>query len=162
MQQITIHSEKFGVHHVLVDDEDFEKLSSRTWCIRKTGNKFYAETKERRVITILMHRFLMGVDSRSVYIDHKDGNGLNNQKGNLRTATHSDNLCNRGAIRNSLSKYKGVSWVSSRKKWRASIQKDKVNKSLGYFSSDIDAAIAYDKAAKEIHGEFAFLNFKQP
>jgi hypothetical protein len=145
---------------VLIDDDMFDRVSKYTWCVQKFKDRFYATRKHKRTITILMHRFILNVSDPKIEVDHIDNDGLNNQSSNLRCATHSQNLCNRGAVKNSKSKYKGVGWVTSHKKWRASIQKDKVLKVLGYFSSEIDAAKAYDAAAKTIHGEFAYLNFK--
>lgn len=159
MREITIYSDKHGEKKVLIDDQHFDYLNSFTWCAHKIGNLFYAIRKVKRLTTILMHRELLGVTDSRIYVDHIDGNGLNNQLYNLRAATHSDNLCNRGAVKNSRSKYKGVGWVTSHKMWRAQIQKDKMITPLGYFKNEIEAAKAYDKAAKEIHGEFANLNF---
>lgn len=161
MKEIIINSETHGVKKVLVDDKDFQYLNQFTWCAHKIGSKFYAIRKVQRTITVMMHREILGVSAREVYIDHIDGNGLNNQRDNLRLADHSDNLCNRGAVKNSKSKYKGVGWVSSHKLWRATIQKNKVSVSLGYFKDEIEAAKAYDAVAKEIHGEFAYLNFPE-
>lgn len=160
MKEILVNSNKYGVKKILVDDAMFDDLSKYTWCVQKFKDKFYAMRKHKRTMSIQMHRFILNIVDRKVLVDHIDNDGLNNQSNNLRAATHSENLCNRGAVKNSKSKYKGVAWVTSHKKWRSSIQKDKVYKALGYFSSEIDAAKAYDTAAKKIHGEFAYLNFK--
>ena len=159
MKEIIIQSKTHGEKKVLVDDLDYEYLNQFTWCAHKIGGKFYAIRKVQRNITMLMHREVVGNSAYLLLVDHIDGNGLNNQSSNLRVATHSENLCNRKSVKGSKSPYKGVGWVSSHKLWRASIQKDKKQTILGYFKDDKDAAIAYDKAAKELHGEFAYLNF---
>lgn len=159
MREIIIQSDKHGEKKVQVDDQHFDYLNSFTWCAHKIGNTFYAIRKVKRLQTVLMHREILGITDPGIYGDHRDGNGLNNQSHNLRTATHSDNLCNRGAVKNSKSKYKGVGWITSHKMWRAQIQKDKIITPLGYFKDEIEAAKAYDRAAIQIHGEYARLNF---
>lgn len=160
MKEILVTSKKYGENKILVDDDIFETQGRFTWCVQKSGNHFYAIRKYPRTKTIMMHRVIMGMTDPKIFIDHADQNGLNNQRQNLRIATRSNNLCNRPSVKGSKSKYKGVAWVTSHKLWRASIQKDKVHKVLGYFKSEIDAAKAYDAAAKIHHGEFGYLNFK--
>ncbi len=100
-------------------------------------------------------------------VDHKDGNGLNNQRNNLRIATRGQNGSNRRPKGGS-SGYIGVSMLVIRsgkntyQYWRASIQKGGVKEYLGLFKNKVDAAKAYDKRAIELHGEFANPNFKEP
>ena len=103
-----------------------------------------------------MHRLIMDAQERQE-IDHADGNGLNNQKDNLRFCTHSQNHMNRKPTKGS-SKYKGVSWHKAAKKWNARITLNKKTVSIGYFDSEIIAAKAYDEKAIELFGEFAKLN----
>lgn len=93
-------------------------------------------------------------------VDHRDHEGLNNTRTNLRLATRSQNSCNNKKTRGRSSKYKGVS-RDKRGYWRAKIHFKGKHIFLGYFDNEIDAARAYDKAAKELHGEFAVLNFPQ-
>lgn len=147
----------------LVDNEDYDVLNKHKWHAQKTkiSNVWYA----RRTIrenghkhNVAMHRVIMCIIDPSITIDHKDHNGLNNQKNNLRIATKSQNCSNRRASVNSTSKYIGVSWASSRKKWGVSIFKLGHKKWLGYFDKEDEAANAYNKAAEELHGEFANLN----
>ncbi len=92
-------------------------------------------------------------------VDHANGDILDNRRSNLRAATRSENNSNRQKFSNGTpaSKYKGVQFTHG--KWAASIQKDKERKWLGYFKHEDSAAKAYDIAAKELHGEFAVLNF---
>lgn len=149
----------------LVDDEDFERVNLFKWHALKKDNNYYASRhipigKTRK--TTFIHQLVMNVDILSkedIEIDHIDGNGLNNQKYNLRACTHSQNLMNSKKRINSSSKYKGVGWHKLRKKYRARIRLNGIQYHLGLFDSDIDAAKAYDNKAKELFGEFAKLNF---
>ena len=96
------------------------------------------------------------------YIDHKDGNGLNNQKLNLRKCTILQNTQNRRKTDNKTSSiFKGVSKTKGRNKFSAYITINKKRKRLGQFVSEIEAAKAYDKEAKQAFGEFAKLNFEE-
>ena len=99
-------------------------------------------------------------DLKDLFVDHIDHNGLNNQKYNLRIATHSQNCQNRRPCKNSSSKYRGVCWHKKNKKWTAHIKIDKKTIYLGIFESEEDAAMAYDAKAKELHGEWTYLNFR--
>ncbi len=161
MKQIPLTQGKFA----LVDDEDYEYLNQFKWLARisPTSSSFYAmracsRKLKKKSRTIMMHRVLLNVADPKTYIDHKDKNGLNNQRNNIRIATHSQNMINRRFKKGS-SKYKGVAWHKATGKWQASIQVDKVTKYLGVHACEEVAARVYDKAAKELHGEFAVYNF---
>lgn len=141
----------------LVDDADFELVNQFKWCAHKCRNTFYAARNvilpDGRSITQHMHRFLLTGVSR---IDHEDGNGLNNQRDNLRPATASQNGANRlKAVGEHSSLFKGVYWHKDSGKWMARIK----TIFLGKFKNEIDAAFAYDRAAKRHFGEFVKLNF---
>lgn len=97
-----------------------------------------------------------------IEIDHKNRRKACNRIDNLRECTRPKNSANAPGRRTArTSTFKGVSYGTRDKKWRATIVADEVYKSLGYFSEEIDAAKAYDEAAKRLHGEFAFLNFPE-
>ena len=93
-------------------------------------------------------------------IDHENQNGLDNRRTNLREASKAENNRNRRKIAGRGSSiYKGVMWYKDRRKWYASIEVNGQKIFLGYFDSEIEAAKAYDEAAKIYHGGFASLNF---
>lgn len=149
---------------VIVDDDDYEWLSKNNWYAHKQGKTWYAKrtTSINYHVTIIhMHREIMGlgIDNGKVYVDHIDGNGLNNAKSNLRLCTKAQNGMNRGPQRDNSSGYKGVGWDRSRHKWRAQITVNGKNTFIGRYNTKEKAARAYDKKAKELYGEFAYTNF---
>lgn len=108
-----------------------------------------------------MHQELVKVP-KGMVIDHIDHDGLDNRKANLRPATRCQNMYHRKkTAAASRSKYKGVSRRKNSNKWLARIRCEKKSIYLGTFASEIDAAKAYDRAAKKYHGEFASLNFPE-
>jgi len=142
----------------IVDDEDYPSISAHKWSAEKRYAGYYAircvsENGKRTMIR--MHQQIMG--ATGVHIDHKDGNGLNNRRSNLRLCTRTENQRNQKSACGT-SKYKGVSWYAPTGKWVAGIRFAGKRKYLGYFSDERDAAIAYNKAASELFGEFASLN----
>jgi hypothetical protein len=149
----------------LVDDCDFESLSKFKWCASKGNSTFYAVRKERTEgngrTTVKMHRQILGLSKGDgIYVDHRNHNGLDNRRENLRACTLSQNSCNQHIqIRPKSSQYKGVCWDNKRNKWRALIAVNRKRIYLGWFTSEIEAAKAYDQAAVKHHGEFAYVNF---
>lgn len=141
---------------VLVSDADFEFLSQFRWHLHSAGYAYRAKKVGRKQTNFLMHREIMEVPC-GLLVDHIDGNRLNNQRENLRVATHAQNARNNGAILGTSAK-RGVSWHTSKGKWRATIKMDGKARHIGYFSTEEEAAIAYDRAASGLFGEFARLN----
>jgi hypothetical protein len=144
----------------IVNDEDYELLKGMNWSAVKGKTTYYAvcRTGEKKGIKkTYMHRLLLGVKDVKVQIDHKDHNGLNNQRDNLRVATHSENCSNVSSHKNSTSKFLGVTTYRSGK-FRASIRKNRINYHIGYYATEKEAALAYNNEAVKLHGNFANLN----
>jgi hypothetical protein len=139
-----------------VDNEDFEWLNRWDWYLSTCDGKYYAERKNG-IENVRMHREIMGcMKGDKKIIDHIDRNGLNNQRDNLRLCTSAQNQFNKTP--SGISKYLGVCWNKQYKKWKAQIRFDKKLINIGHYENEIDAAIAYNAKAKELHGEFANLN----
>ena len=139
---------------ILVSKEDYPILSKYKWSVRLDGNRKYAHTIVGGKVK-QMHRIIIGDSCSGLDVDHKDGNGLNNTRENLRVATRSENMCNMGIPKNNKSGYKGVHWSELHKKWHARITKNGKLMHIGFFDDIIQAAKAYNAAAKHFHGEFA-------
>jgi hypothetical protein len=147
-----------GKGTAMVDDEDYEQVYRYSWWLNSPRNSQYAITQitvEGHRKTEMMHRLILQPPDNMV-IDHIDGNGLNNQKSNLRLATVQQNAWNYGPRSG---RYKGVAYNRQSCKWKASIWDDNTSKTVGQFCTELEAAVAYDKAAFELMGEFAWLNF---
>ena len=141
----------------IVDAEDYPRLSQYTWFAEGTPKNYYAVRKENGK-SIKMHREILNAPDHLV-VDHIDHNGLNNRNSNIRLATFTQNCRNQRRSSHKTSKYKGVHWHKRLKKWAAAIRYNKRTYHLGYFHEEIEAARAYDKAARKFHREFAALNF---
>lgn len=140
-----------------VDDEDYDRVSRYRWYVFTTGNSVYASTmmNKRRV---MMHRFILEITDSKIHIDHKDHNGLNNQRVNLRECSAAENKRHSKIRCDSKNKYKGVSFDKDKKKWRAQIFYDNKRYRGPRFKTQEEAALDYNRLAKLHHGEFAFLN----
>lgn len=153
--------ELFGKHGLgkvaLVDDESYESLCQYRWNAQPGGETFYASASIHGQ-SVFMHKLILDLPS-SQKVDHVNGNGLDNQKHNLRPCTHAENMRNRRKYKITLSKYLGVTWNKQDKKWRARVEKDGENYSAGQYFIEEQAAYARDLKAKELFGEFACLNF---
>lgn len=152
----------------LVDDDDFERVNQFRWHITDTKNEKYTRyavrtvrygpRKEGKQKRILMHRFILGVDSP---IDHANGNGLDNRKSNLRPCTVNENNTNTRMRCTNHSGYRGVSFDPDTGAWISQIRINGKEVYLGLFDYPVDAAIVYDCAARKYHCEFATTNFEQ-
>ena len=146
---------------VKIDGTDYELFCSHNWYLFKGRNTDYLCTNIRvdgKRRTAYLHRILLGC-AKGECIDHIDGNGLNNQRDNLRACSRSENQCNQIKNKNTSSIYKGVSWNRNKQRWECYINKNHKRVHIGKFKSEIEAAIKWDEQAKILHGEFARLNF---
>lgn len=138
----------------LIDDDDFERVSAHKWHVSQKEKSYAKGTKK----DIYLHRFILNA-RKEQSIDHINGDRLDNRKKNLRFATDSQNNCNTGLRCTNKSGYKGVFFSKNAKKWSAQIALFHRSTHLGYFNDVIEAAKAYDVAAKEHFGVFAKTNF---
>lgn len=152
-----------------VDDEDYDWLKQFKWSAQKKSlvNRvvYYAvrqtsRTNKKRQF-LRMHR---EIAARADFpeTDHIDGDGLNNQKHNLRPATHGQNQQNQHKRLKCASCYKGVNWDRHKSKWQVRLRLNGIRQHVGYFSDERLAAIAYNKAAIKAFGKFALINDIHP
>lgn len=134
-----------------IDDEDYDRVSQYKWCYKARG---YAI---RYGDNVRMHRYILNITDPKIQIDHRNGNKLCNEKWNLRIATTSQNQANRPKLVNGTSKYKGVR-RHKQGKWEARITYRYKVIQIGLFVTEDEAALAYNKKATELFGEFAYLN----
>lgn len=141
----------------IVDCEEYARVIQYKWYRFDTKRTSYARQTSHKYGKLFLHQFLLGFDQE---LDHIDGNGLNNQKSNLRKLTHQQNTFGqRKRLGEHTSIYKGVYWGGGKKKpWRAQICINGKSKYLGSFETEWEAAEVYDNYAQEIFGEFARKN----
>ena len=138
---------------VIIDSEDHGIVFGKKWCFNDNG--YVSSSSDGEFIRL--HRLIMGVNGTSQRIDHIDRDPLNNRKENLRFCTQQQNCCNRKVNKGNRSGYKGVEMVNENS-WRVSISAKNKKYYLGTYNDKHDAAMAYNVAAKKLHGEFAWLN----
>lgn len=136
----------------IIDDKDFAKVSERRWYLHGAGVRSGRPH-------IWLHHFINGNPPMGLETDHGDGNGLNNRRSNLRNATHRQNMMNSKRPVTNTSGFKGIYRRLGWKKWNARISINGKYRYLGRFGSPIEAARAYDVAAKRLYGIFARVNF---
>ncbi|HWG89553.1 MAG TPA: HNH endonuclease [Candidatus Thermoplasmatota archaeon] len=163
---VTSRVELIGGGTALVSTADLDQLAGYHWYSTKMGEKTYAvapmHLPDGRVVLFAMHRFLVQ-PSPGLMVDHINGDGLDNRRENLRVVTHAENMRNRKRPRNNKSGYKGVMYLPDPRShvspWKAKITYNKKIYYLGTYATAEEAARAYDRAARDLHGEHARLNF---
>ncbi len=153
-------------HTVQIDRDNLHLLEDRgpNWFIwmGQSGIRYVV----RRVTTNgvcrwqRLHRLVIDAPTES-FVDHINGNGLDNRRCNLRLCTQAENSANQRSTRTGSSKYRGVSRYRDGKRWVAQIKRLYKNKHIGLFMSEKQAALAYNRVAEELYGEFARLNIIQ-
>lgn len=148
--------------YALVDVEDYEYLRQWKWYYIKEGYAVRSDySNGRPAQQIKMHRQIMG-EPEGMEVDHENGDKLDNRRLNLRVATRNQNQQNTGIPKNNTSGYKGVSWNTQVKKWKACLQVQINGKRktvyLGHYHNPVEGAKAYNQAALEYFGDFARLN----
>lgn len=144
-------------------DHEFKRWNSRYAgkpALRQTNNEGY-RTGCIAKARIKAHQLAVALSTGAWPngdVDHIDGDKANNAAANLRVVTHQQNTMNRARHKNGKSRFKGVAWNENLKKWTAQINLRGRRWYLGAFCYEIEAALAYNKAAEEIHGEFARTN----
>lgn len=147
-------------HSTLVDTVDEEIARPYSWHVNVTKWTSYAVTNftvDGNRTSLKLHRLIMGCYDPAIIIDHKNGNGLDNRRSNLRYATKAEN-CRNARPQGGSSQFKGVHWKKELKGWYAQIGTNGSTRALGLYATEEDAARAYNDAAAELHGEFARLN----
>lgn len=145
----------------LVDEGDYEKVAARKWQASYYNGIWYARCSVYQFgakYALFMHRVILDAPA-GAEVDHKDGNGLNNRRSNLRLATSRNQKCNVGIRKDNTSGYKGV--TRSGGKWKAYIKHSGKVAHLGMASTPEAAARIYDAKARELYGEFAWFNFPE-
>lgn len=148
-------------HVALVDDADYEWLNQYNWHYEPAGCGYAARRIDNKIV--LMHQFIMQAKLGQL-VDHKNRNGLDNQRNNLRMATTAQNAANRDKprrIKPTTSQFKGVYLDSNTHRWIAKIRVNRQGIHIGSFADEVEAARAYDAAACKYHGTFARLNFPE-
>ena len=166
-----------GKHTIIIDTEDWDKAKVHRWRINGNSKTRYPYTatnilhpdggwytrpdrngsRERRRKTLLLHHLILGKPEKGLVIDHKNHNGLDNRKDNLRFLTNQQNQWNSKSSKNSFSEYKGVYWNKPLKKWKAYIRLFNKQIHIGYFTCEKEAARAVNNKARELGLEEHFL-----
>ena len=141
----------------LVDEDDYERFKDLKFYAVNYKGWWYAKTTTPHRY---LHRLILNVKNNE-YVDHINGDGLDNRRCNLRTATNSQNQMNSKKPSGGTSRYKGVNWNKEDNCWYSRITANKKSIFLGCYFSEIDSAKIYDKMATELFGEYAKLNFPE-
>lgn len=163
--RIPLHSRKYPGLFAIVDEADADLVSAYRGHPHKKNRRFYAIADAPLVgggrVKVRMHRLVLGLTDPNDQADHVNHDGLDNRRSNLRKTTNQQNGFNQRSAEGSTSRFRGVSWTTDRSKWHAQIRHNNKLYHLGHFDDEIDAARAYDEAARRFFGEFAFLNLTE-
>jgi hypothetical protein len=150
MRTVPLYGKLAAGRVALVDDEDYDLVMQYRWNARIDGTRIYARSTSKR--SVGMHSLITGWPMT----DHRNGNGLDNQRSNLRSATKAQNNFNQRPRANTSSRFKGVTWNKRLGKWQAAIKVNGKSRHLGVFASEEKAAEAYRAASLAHQGEYAY------
>lgn len=132
---------------------DAQRVANHGWCLAERG--YMLASINNKVVTL--HQFLLGFRP-NMYIDHIDGNRLNNTRANLRWATPMQSAWNQDISSRNTTGYKGVHWNKRARKWQAHIRCNNKWRTIGFYDSREQAALAYNEEAKRLFGDYACIN----
>lgn len=156
--RVPLYWQNHVADYAIVDDEDAERVLAHRWAYRNNGHTVYGQGPTA-IERALLHRFIIGATKGQI-VDHIDGDGRNNMRANLRIATPSQSVGNTRKPRgDKSSRFKGVHWSATKRRWIAEIHEAQTKRTIGQFVLETDAAHAYDEAARERWGVFACVNF---
>ena len=150
MKEIQLTQDKIA----LVDDDMYEELSQHKWHTHRPKKHLYYALRNAPTIngkrgTIRMHHIVIGFPPKGLMTDHRDGNGLNNQRSNLRFVTSRQNSQNRQTVIKT-SRYVGVYWHKQGQKWAVYIRRNGTKKYIGLFTNEHQAFQAYKQAVENL------------
>jgi len=143
----------------IIDDKDYNRVKWHGWCAWKIKSmrSYYAVARIKKQ-NVLMHNFLMG-KKKPLVVTHLNGNGLDNRRANLGQVKRAQTQWGVPRSGRKTSKFHGVWWCPGSNSWQSGIRVYRRRVYVGSFRNEKDAALAYDKAARKNHGEFARVNF---
>lgn len=155
-----------GKSHIVgyaeVDELDFAFLMGFRWSVMSQGYARRGRPTGAKDFQELMHRVIMRVSDRCVFVDHINGNKLDNRRCNLRLASPGENNANTRPRHTNTTGYLGVTWDKNRGKYLSQVQHEGRMHTAGRFDDPREAARARDELARKLHGEFAAFNFPAP
>ena len=143
-------------YEAIIDAADVPLVEVKNWYASVRLNTSYARsnvTNGTERSHVFIHNFLMG-NSKGLFVDHIDGDGLNNRRCNMRFATHAQNMRNARIRCDSTTGFKGTNFHKQSGKWMARIRVNDKSNYLGLFTSPEEAHAAYCAASEKYHGEF--------
>lgn len=147
---IPLSSHTPELRYAIIDIDDYDKVKNYHWSVG-VGYAHGRDSTAKNKVKTAMHRIIMG--NSGLFVDHINGNRLDNRKSNLRLCTQADNNKNNKGR----GKYKGAYFRNN--KWHSSIKVNGKSIHIGTFASEVNAAQAYNFAAEKYHGEFANYNY---
>lgn len=157
---LIVESETHGRQVIRIDAVDYPLVAAHRWHVQSAGGTLYACTNapsSGRTRVLRMHRLLVN-PGPGLVVDHRNGDGLDNTRANIRECTQRQNTLNRGPDGGNRHGFKGVAWAPELGKFRGRITVGGRTRWLGCHVTAEAAARAYDVAAVELFGEFAKTN----